>query len=94
MIDIHLTMVAVIILILVQGLESFMKLIFWAKGTTIKQSWLSVISPLITAYILYGLITTASEAAVKTYVYIEGGMFVLLCVFAVLAVVVMLSEDE
>ena len=94
MTGISLTTIAIIILILAQGLESLMRLIFWAKGKSTKHNLFSVISPLITVYILYGLIITASEAAVKTYVYIEGGMFVLLCVLSILAAGIIASENK
>ena len=94
MTDISLTTIAIIILILAQGFESLTRLIFWAKGKTIKQNLFSVISPLITVYVLYGLITTASEAAVKTFVYIEGGMFVVVCVLSLVVFVCMASENK
>lgn len=90
--DITMISVAMGILIVTTVINTITHFLNWIHKKKIEPSLISVIVPVINAYVVYGLITTASEASVKVFVYVEGVVLALLIVLSVLYAVIKISE--
>ncbi|MCU7526740.1 MAG: hypothetical protein HF308_19885 [Ignavibacteria bacterium] len=75
--EISIITIAIAILIISSLLEAIFALLNLIKHRKRDPSVLYVITPALSVYVLYGLITTASVGAVTIYVYVTGGILIL-----------------
>ena len=92
--DVSIQTLAIGILLFTTGFDSLLYLVNRIANKKINPSYWRVIFTLIEGYVVYGLITTASDSAVKNYVYYNGAGIVLIGIVSILAVIlVSVNED-
>lgn len=92
--EVSMNAIAVGILIFTTGFNALLYLVNRIANKKINPSYWRVLFTLIEGYIVYGLITTASDQAVKNYVYYNGAEIVLIGIVSILAVILFSANEE